>query len=94
MASLIFKGNFWSEMAREVKSSFGTNGLKKSNRAGIRPNSTDGSDILARFSLTAIDRFYQTSGLSFFRKHFTSAKAWCFIFLSLVLYLLNYKTLK
>ena len=35
-------------MAREVKSSFGTNGLKKSNRAGIRPNSNDGSDILAR----------------------------------------------
>jgi hypothetical protein len=43
-----FQGNFWSEMAKEVKSSFGTNGLKKSNRAGIRPNSNDGSDIMAR----------------------------------------------
>ena len=51
---IYFQADFWSEMAREVKSSFGSNGLKKSNhatagRGGIRGNSNDGSDITARY---------------------------------------------
>lgn len=41
-----FQVDFWSEMAKEVKSSFGTNGLKKANhtRNGGRGGSRDGSD--------------------------------------------------
>ena len=41
-----FQVDFWSEMAKEVKSSFGTNGLKKAShtRNGGRGGSRDGSD--------------------------------------------------
>lgn len=42
----IFKADFWSEMAKEVKSSFGKNGLKKAkshSRSGGH-SSRDGSD--------------------------------------------------